>query len=242
MKILLITDQHFGARNDNPIFLGKFKQFYEQIVFPYIDRNNIDTVFCLGDTFDKRKSINYLSLDATREMWFKPLQDRGIKMYMLIGNHDIYFKNTLRVNACDHLLKEYDNLQVINKPTEIVLDDRKFLMLPWICDDNKNDIYQAIEDTDATACMGHLELSGFEALPGVRMEHGEDPERFSKFKLTCTGHFHHRSRQDNIMYLGNPYQLYWNDYGAIRGFHTLNTDDLRLTFIQNPFNLSLIHI
>ena len=75
MKILLITDQHFGARNDNPIFLGKFKQFYEQIVFPYIDRNNIDTVFCLGDTFDKRKSINYLSLDATREMWFKPLQD-----------------------------------------------------------------------------------------------------------------------------------------------------------------------
>ena len=46
MKILLITDQHFGARNDNPIFLGKFKQFYEQIVFPYIDRNNIDTVFC----------------------------------------------------------------------------------------------------------------------------------------------------------------------------------------------------
>ena len=122
MKILLITDQHFGARNDNPIFLGKFKQFYEQIVFPYIDRNNIDTVFCLGDTFDKRKSINYLSLDATREMWFKPLQDRGIKMYMLIGNHDIYFKNTLRVNACDHLLKEYDNLEIINKPTEVVLD------------------------------------------------------------------------------------------------------------------------
>tara|TARA_B100000925_G_scaffold291912_1_gene282418 strand:- start:7214 stop:8260 length:1047 start_codon:yes stop_codon:yes gene_type:complete len=237
MKILLITDQHFGARNDNPIFLNKFKQFYEQIVFPYIDRNNIDTVFCLGDTFDKRKSINYLSLEATRDMWFKPLQDRGIKMYMLIGNHDIYFKNTLRVNACEHLLKEYDNLEIITKPTEVTLDERKFLMLPWICDDNKNDIYKAIEDTDATSCMGHLELQGFEALPGVRMQHGDDPERYSKFKLTCTGHFHHRSRMDNIMYLGNPYQLYWNDYGAVRGFHVLNTDDLRLTFIQNPFNI-----
>ena len=44
-----------------------------------------------------------------------------------------------------------------------------------------------------------------------------------------------RSRKGNIQYLGNPYQLYWNDYGQQRGFHVLNTEDLSLEFIPNPY-------
>ena len=28
MKILLITDQHFGVRNDNQVFIEKYQEFY----------------------------------------------------------------------------------------------------------------------------------------------------------------------------------------------------------------------
>ena len=84
--------------------------------------------------------------------------------------------------------------------------------------------------------MGHLELNGFEAHPGHVMESGMDKNAFSKFKKVFSGHYHMKSNKGNVYYLGNPYQLYWNDYGCKRGFHVFDTDTLRTTFIRNPFD------
>ncbi len=75
MKILLITDQHFGVRNDNVHFINHYKKFYSQIVIPFIKASGVDTVINLGDTFDKRRSINYMSLEAAKEMWFDPIKE-----------------------------------------------------------------------------------------------------------------------------------------------------------------------
>ena len=236
-KILLITDQHFGVRNDNQVFIEKYREFYTTIVLPYIRKHKIDTVLCLGDTFDKRKSINVLSLEAAREMWFDPIRELGVKMYMLIGNHDIYYKNTLKINAPQHLLSGYDNIEIIDEPKHIVINDKKILMLPWICDDNREKSNSLIEQSDATVCLGHLELTGFEAIPGRFMENGDDPSVYDKFDLVCSGHFHHKSKKGVVNYLGNPNQIYWNDYGLNRGFHILNTDTLRLQFHKNPYTI-----
>ena len=41
MKIAIITDTHFGARNDNVNFNEYFYQFYEGVFFPYLQQNNI---------------------------------------------------------------------------------------------------------------------------------------------------------------------------------------------------------
>ena len=136
MKLLLITDQHFGVRNDNKHFINHYKKFYSKVVIPFIKAHNIEHIFCLGDTFDKRKSINFNSLDESKEMWFDPLKEMGVRMDMLVGNHDIYYKNTLRVNAPDELLGEYHNIHVITEPTNITYDGLDILCLPWICDDN----------------------------------------------------------------------------------------------------------
>ena len=136
MKILLITDQHFGVRNDNQYFLDHYKKFYSEIVVPFIKQSDIDTVICLGDTFDKRRSINFMSLDAAKEMWFDQLEELNVKMHMLVGNHDIYYKNTLRVNAPSELLGQYGNISVYTEPTTVTFDGVSVLLLPWICDEN----------------------------------------------------------------------------------------------------------
>lgn len=235
-KVLLITDQHFGVRNDNQYYVERYRKFYSEVVLPTIDKEGITEIIALGDTFDKRKSINFNSLDAAREMWFQPLADRGISMTMLVGNHDIYYKNTLKVNAPELLLNDYKNIEVVSDPTEMTIGGRKMLMLPWICDDNRQKAFDMIEKTNAKVCMGHLELNGFQPLPGHTMEHGDDPTAWDKFSLVCSGHFHMPSRKNQICYLGNPYQLYWNDYNSDRGFHILNTEDLSLEFILNPYN------
>ncbi len=237
MKILLITDQHFGVRNDNQAFINLYQKFYGEIVVPFLKASNIDTVINLGDTFDKRRSINYLSLEAAKEMWFDPLDELGVKHYMMIGNHDIYYKNTLRVNAPNELLGAYKNFEVVDTPTTLSFGDTDILLIPWICDENKQSILREVSSSSASVCMGHLELNGFEAHPGHVMDFGMDKSPFSKFKKVFSGHYHAKSNDGKVYYLGNPYQLYWNDYGSKRGFHVFDTDTLKTTFYRNPFDM-----
>tara|TARA_B100000035_G_scaffold314456_1_gene330772 strand:+ start:1206 stop:2246 length:1041 start_codon:yes stop_codon:yes gene_type:complete len=237
MKILLITDQHFGVRNDNQAFINYYKKFYNEIVIPFIKASGINTVLCLGDTFDKRRSINFMSLNEAKEMWFTPLEDMGVTMHMLTGNHDIYYKNTLRINAPRQLLGEYGNITIHDSPTTVDFGGLPILLLPWICDDNRDRVFDEIANSPANVCMGHLELNGFEAHPGHVMNGGMDASVFSKFDKVFSGHYHMKSSKGNITYLGNPYQLYWNDYASKRGFHIFDTDTLKTTFYRNPFDM-----
>ena len=234
-KVLLITDQHFGVRNDNLHYVERYRKFYTEVVLPKIDEEGITEILNLGDTFDRRKSCNFASLEAAKDMWFRPLQERGIKQTILLGNHDIYYKNTLRVNSPDLLLGEFDNIEIIYSPGERVIGGKLMMLVPWICEENKQACWEAINDTDAKYCMGHFELNGFDPIPGYTMTHGDDPSPFKKFKMVCSGHYHVKSSKSNIRYLGNPCQLYWNDYDQERGFHILNNNG-SLTFHTNPFN------
>jgi hypothetical protein len=235
MKILLITDQHFGVRNDNLHFVEHYRKFYSRIVIPFIKASGIKEIINLGDTFDKRRSINYMSLEAAKEMWFDPIKELGCKMTALVGNHDIYYKNTLRINSPDELLGGYD-IDVIDEPATRSFDGTDILFLPWICDENYDQSLRCITESTAPLCMGHLELNGFEAHPGHVMDHGTDMSLFRKFKKVFSGHYHTKSNKDNCYYLGNPYQLYWNDYAQKRGFHVLDTDTYKTTFYRNPFD------
>jgi len=235
MKILLITDQHFGVRNDNLHFVEHYRRYYSKIVIPFLKASGIKEIINLGDTFDKRRSINYMSLEAAKEMWFDPVKELGCKMTALVGNHDIYYKNTLRINSPDELLGGYD-IDVIDQPTTRNYDGTDILLLPWICDENYERTLRSITESTAPICMGHLELNGFEAHPGHVMENGIDMNIFKKFTKVFSGHYHTKSNKENCYYLGNPYQLYWNDYAQKRGFHVFDTETLKTTFYRNPFD------
>ena len=176
-----------------------------------------------------------MSLEAAKEMWFDPVKELGCKMTALIGNHDIYYKNTLRINSPEELLGGYD-IDVIDEPTTRSYDGTDILFLPWICDENYDRTLRSITESTAPVCMGHLELNGFEAHPGHVMDKGIDMNIFKKFTKVFSGHYHTKSNKNNCYYLGNPYQLYWNDYGQKRGFHVFDTETLRTTFYRNPFD------
>jgi len=233
-KVAIITDQHFGARNDSTHFLDYYEKFYEHTFFPVIKSQNIDTLFILGDTFDRRKYINFYTYKRTREMFFDKLADMNIKVFMLAGNHDTYFKNTNEVNSVDLLLQEYKNILVIDKPTTIYTKNTHICMLPWICAENHEESMFVLSDTDADIVMGHLEISGFTMHRGMQSHEGLDRGIFKKFGTVFSGHYHHRSNEDNIRYLGNPYELTWQDYNDSRGFHLFDLNTLDLEFIENP--------
>lgn len=237
MKIALITDTHFGARSDSLPFDNFFRKFYNDIFFPTLTQQHITTVIHLGDCFDRRKYINFNILRNCREYFFNRLEENGVVVHMLTGNHDTYFKNTNEVNSPDLLLNDYNNIITYDRPDTLELDNFNILMLPWICADNYAECMEAIKSSTAPVLMGHLELAGFVMHRGQQSEDGMDPKIFDKFDLVCSGHFHHRSRKGNIQYLGNPYEMTWNDFDDPRGFHILDTATQELTFIANPYTM-----
>ncbi len=237
MKVALITDTHFGARSDSIPFDNFFRKFYMEKFWPEIDRRGIKTIFHLGDCFDRRKYINFNSLKSCREYFFDQAKQRGIEVVMIVGNHDTFFKNTNEVNSPGLLLRDYDNIVAYSGPVDYSVDGLSILLMPWICTDNYNECMEAIKTTNSTVMFGHLEIAGFQMYKGHENDEGFDPKLFKKFDLVCSGHFHHRSSNGNINYLGNPYELTWADYEDPRGFHIFDTGTKDLEFVENPFNI-----
>lgn len=237
MKVAIITDQHFGARNDSVAFLDFYEKFYTNTFFPTLDEHGIKTVLVLGDTFDRRKYINFYALDRAKKMFFDPLLERGIRVHMLAGNHDTYFKNTNEVNSPDLLLQEYSNIDVIDSPETIVIDGVSICMMPWICPENYQQSLDEMKTTKAEICMGHFEIAGFAMYRGMESHEGLAKETFDKFDLVFSGHYHHKSSNGNIHYLGNPYELTWQDYNDPRGFHLFDLSTREIEFVRNPYTM-----
>ena len=237
MTVALITDQHLDGRKGSLVFWEYFKKFYDEIFFPTLEKNNIKTVIDLGDTFDNRKNIDFNVWNRIRNYYFDRLRDSGIFVHMILGNHCTYYKNTNEINSPELLLNQYDNIEIYSKPETVMIDGAKILMLPWINSSNYEETMNWINHTKAEIAMGHLELSGFEVTPGNTQEHGMDPAIFKKFKQVFSGHFHHKSKKGNIQYLGNPYQMFWNDYKDERGFHLYEPTTNKLKRVKNPYEI-----
>jgi predicted phosphodiesterase len=232
-QIALITDTHWGARADSPIFAQHISRFYEEVFFPYLDQHNINFIFHLGDIVDRRKYINFVTAKNLTKDFIAPIRNKNKFLYALIGNHDTFYKNTNEVNSMDVLYGDRAGFTYISEPIEIDLEC-KILMMPWICADNYDKCMKMIQETDAQVLFGHLELKGFEMYKGQPNDHGFDSSMFDKFDVVCSGHFHHKSSRSNIHYLGAPYEMTWSDYDDPRGFHVFDTKTRQLTFIQNP--------
>ncbi len=235
MKIAIITDTHYGARKGSKHLHDYFELFYKDVFFPSLEEHKITTVVHMGDIFDSRKSIDYQSLEWAKRVVFEPL--KKYKVYAITGNHDCYYKNTNEINSPELLLKDYPNIKTYSKPNEIKLGKLKILLLPWINSENYEESKKIIEKTTSKVVMGHLEINGFRATRGHMMEDGMDVRVFDKFQKVYSGHFHTRSEDGKIYYLGNPYEMFWNDVNDPRGFTIFDTETLTHTPINNPYKL-----
>jgi DNA repair exonuclease SbcCD nuclease subunit len=237
MKVAVITDTHFGVRSDSPAMYTAMRKFYEQVFFPTLDAHSITRVLHGGDYGDRRKYINFATARFIDEVYRQPLKDRGIREDVIIGNHDCFYRDSAELNSVQELYRHDDSIHIYTQPTEITIDGCDILLLPWICDSNRDATLDAIATSTAPVVLGHLELSGFQMYRGMPSHDGMDPNLFERFKLVMSGHFHHRSQSGPIQYLGAPYAMVWSDYRDPRGFHLFDTETHELEFIPNPFTV-----
>jgi len=235
MRIAILNDSHFGLRNSSDVFIDYTEKFFRDVFFPYCDKNGIKDIIHLGDFYDHRKFVNYKVLHRSRKMLLEPAAERGIKMMIIPGNHDVYFRNTNELCGLREVLGYYkDNVYICMNPLVANMDGLDIGFLPWVTVDNYAKSLDFINTCKAPVLMSHLELKGFEMMKGMPVAaHGMDATMFARFEMVLSGHYHTKSSKDNIHYLGTQYEQTWADADDPKFFHVLDTQTRELTAIQN---------
>ena len=239
MKIALINDTHFGARGDSQLFFDYFMKFFDEVFFPYLEENKIKNIIHAGDLMDRRKFVNFSILNQVRTRFMDKIHDAGIDMHCILGNHDVYYRNTNEINSIRELfdgdLKLYETPEVVN------FDGLDIALLPWVNKENTKDAINFIENSNASILIGHLELEGYEVIRGVNFQsvsgNGIRPETFKRYEQVLSGHFHCRQQKNNIYYMGTQYQITFGDLKEKKGFHVFDTDTKEIEFIENPYKM-----
>jgi len=238
MKIAIICDTHYGARNDSPIFLDYFLTFFEEQFFPYLREHGITQVLHLGDLMDRRKFVNFFTLSEVKSRFLKPFETGEFKMDCIIGNHDTFYRNTNSLNSVNQLF-EKDGITIHENPICLNFDGLDIALVPWINKSNYDSTMDFIKTVSAPILMGHLELTGYQVLRGISHDNGMDAALLSRFESVYSGHFHCRQSGGNVTYLGTPYQITFGDLGEDKGFHVLDTETRNMEFIKN--NKKMFH-
>jgi len=238
LKFAILNDTHCGIRNSSDIFIDYQERFYNEVFFPYLNENNIKHIVHLGDYYEHRRFINFKALNSNRKVFLERLREDKITMDIIPGNHDTYYKNTNELNSLKELLGHYMNeVNIVHQAKVLDYDGLKFALVPWICQDNEEDTNEFLVNCKADVVAGHFELNGFDMLRGVPCTHGMSADNLRRFELVLSGHYHCKSNQGNIHYLGSQMEFFWNDAHDDKFFHVFDTETRELTPVRNPLTL-----
>lgn len=238
MKLAIINDTHCGVRNSSDVFIKYQEAFYTEVFFPYLLANNIKQILHIGDYYEHRRFINFKALNANRKHFLEKLREYGIAMDIIPGNHDTYYKNTNKLNSLKELLGHYMNeVNIVMKPTVMDYDGLKLGLVPWVAPDIEKECINFLNNCSADIIAGHFELVGFDMLRGIPCTHGMNIDPLARFELVISGHFHTKSNQNNIHYLGSQMEFFWSDAHENKYFHILDTDTRELLPVRNPITL-----
>jgi DNA repair exonuclease SbcCD nuclease subunit len=227
-------DVHVGSRNASTVMLNYTARFFNDLLIPYMNKHNIDQLVTPGDLFESRKQTNNNCLHDAKKLIFDKLQSAGITLHVTIGNHDIFYRETLEVNTPNLLLSDYPNVKIYSKPTKVVFDKTSVDMIPWICDENRLEIAKFVNESNSTFAFGHWEFSGYDMYRNIPSHGGMSIDDYKRYSEVFSGHYHTKSKKENVRYLGTPVGTTWQDYNDQKGFYVLETTTGEVEFIPNP--------
>lgn len=243
-KIALISDIHFGCRNNSEQYLEMIRKFFTVTLNKAINDRNITDVRILGDLFDCRNNINVRTLNVVLEVfdWFE-VNNPKIIFTMFPGNHDVYYRNKNDVNSMK-VLKNRKNVVLYENLHVETIKGKRILSVPWLVENTEDEMrFKELCESKTEKfdlCLGHFEIKGFEINKGQYDETGKDLGTFKNFNRVFSGHYHIRSTIGKISYLGCPYQLTWGDYEDIKGIHIYDLEANTTELVEN--NDSPIHV
>lgn len=196
-KVAVFSDIHFGLKNNSRQFNDDCEQFIKWFIREAKERNAETCIFC-GDFHHNRSSINVSTLNYTVSN-FKMLSEAFENVYMLVGNHDLFYREKREINSIPYG-DMFDNIHIIN---DDIVEQGNVALVPWLVGDE----WKKMKRLKSKYVFGHFELPHFMMNAIVEMpDHGELREdHFEKADLVFSGHFHKRQVRGKIHYLGSPF-------------------------------------
>lgn len=224
-KVICIPDIHIDAFGGVDYHHNLFEKFMFKVLPTHIHKYGVDKIIFLGDTFDSRKNPNTNSVRFITDCVDRFLSMyREIDIYMITGNHDVYWKNTNKVTSLDYFNMCFNNdrIHIIKEPTEMY----NMLLLPWITQDNRETIMEAVEKSTMDYCLGHFEFAGFKQHKNdTFLSKGMSITEFKKFKKVISGHIHFGSESGNVLYTGCLFQMTKDDKNDPKKIFFLDTEN-----------------
>lgn len=228
-KALLFADLHLGVHQNSPRW-HQLAIEWANWAKSIAEKEQVDSVICLGDYFHDRDQIDVSTLDVARKILniFS-----NFKIYLITGNHDLYFKEKNDVTSL-HIFEGYPYVNVVNNPTTFRCGENQINMVPWSdAHDEKN--------YEGDVVLAHAEFKTFKMQNNKFAENGLDIDQFkNKKKIVLAGHFHISDIRNGgnlkIGYLGNPFQHTFGDMNNNKFVYVIDFQELKLKSFENEFS------
>lgn len=235
-SIVKSNGEKYSTRLENLI---KSVSWFEDLAWK---EDHCQQIVYLGDFFD-RSDLNAEEITALREVNWVDLPH-----YFLVGNHESNNSN-LSFNSTN-IFSFIPNVRVINDPKYgTYYFDREILFLPYILESDRKPLKEYIVNKNEPAPI----IFSHNDIKGIRYGQVESKEGFNlkEIEETCplfiNGHIHNGSflnKKRTIVNLGNlTGQNFSEDAFSYKHcVAMLNTNDLNLDFIENPYALNFYKI
>lgn len=200
------TDIHYGLKQNSRLHLSDCERFIDWFIAEAKARN-AETCIFLGDWHHHRASVNIATMNQSiRDL--KKLNDAFEKVYVILGNHDLYYREKRDLNSIE-FARDLPNIVMIDE--HFLQDD--VAIIPWLCGDE----YKQVAKMECKYMFAHLELPYFKMNALVEMpDHGGiNDKMLSKPDYVFSGHFHKRQYKNNIHYIGNAFPHNYADVGDV---------------------------
>jgi DNA repair exonuclease SbcCD nuclease subunit len=196
MKVLFIGDVHVKLTNLQQIekLEKEMEKFQEK-------RNEISFVVVAGDLLDDHEKVLTPLLNRAYGL-IKTIR-KIAPVYVLVGNHD-YINNQQFLTDCHWMngMKEWKNVNVVDRPLMIKKRDKIFAFVPYVPNGRFFEALEKIPMWKSCECIfAHQEMKHCKM--GVKIS--EDGDEWSDdYPMLVSGHIHERQRiGTKVLYPGS---------------------------------------
>lgn len=237
-RAFVISDTHFGAKNNSIELLNIMKNYFYDEFIPLVKKNykKGDILIHAGDIFDNRQSINLLVLHEVTIL-FEQLKDIFVDgIYLITGNHDIMKKTSNDISSLDSL-KYIPNINIIKDPTILKVKNNDILLLPW---QNELTVKGTITSylNKCTYIFAHCNVMSinYDKYRKNDNELGIEINDVLNFEKLYIGHIHYSQNTNNVTIIGNPYEMTRSDGDNKKGCYLVDFETKTDEFFENKYS------
>ena len=256
MKILIFSDLHIHPHKRSNDRLDHCIDALDWVFNTAIERGIKNIVF-LGDLFHDRQKIDVLTYQRTFEVLERHLCNNDLRLFLLLGNHDLWHYQKLDVSSVNPLRK-LPGITIVSKPgVEKISDgaeDFLFGFLPYT--HNPIEDLKVVEKEwkanapkgQSRVLGGHISVDGavwnvrHKTVSEVTIEHDGDMVRvgsdiFDKWDRVFLGHYHAEQKLDEkVEYVGSPLQLSFGEAFQSKHVVVFETNSDEREYVENTFS------